>query len=87
MTDAFLDEVPHILQRFTQRQQQREAEQKLAQLLLASGEAVTSTSTMAAHATAAGDPHRLRGIPAIGYSVPGAIPGSNPLAALLTKHR
>lgn len=36
-------------------------------------------------ATAAGDERKLRGIPAIGRGVAGAIPDTNPLAAVLAK--
>jgi hypothetical protein len=32
-----------------------------------------------------GDPLRLRGIPAVGHGVSGAIPGTHPLGALLAK--
>ncbi len=38
-------------------------------------------------ATAGGDKRRLRGIPVLANGVGSAIPGTNPLAALLTKER
>ena len=41
----------------------------------------------AAGQTAAGDGRRLRGIPAVSRHTSGAIPWTNPLAALLAKQR
>ncbi len=38
-------------------------------------------------ATAAGDERRLRGIPALARGVGSAIPGTNPLQALIAKER
>ncbi len=43
--------------------------------------------TSAAGATAAGDPARLRGLPAVSRGTSGAIAGTDPLRALLSKER
>ena len=40
-----------------------------------------------AGATAGGDGRRLRGIPAVSRGTSGAIPGTNPMHALLAKER
>jgi hypothetical protein len=80
-----MSDMHHILPRFTRYQQQREDEQKVARVILESGNTVDSTTTMAARATAAGDSRRLRGIPCVARSVGGVSPGSDPVAALLRK--
>ena len=59
-------------------QQRRTLERILAEI----GDEETAT---AAGATAAGDPRRLRGIPAVGRGTSGAVFGSDPLRALLAK--
>jgi hypothetical protein len=41
------------------------------------------STTTTAGGTAAGDPRRLRGLPAIGRNVSGAIPGTDPVAEAL----
>lgn len=46
-------------------------------------QAVTVEEAKPPPATAAGDPRRLRGLPAIGYGVGGAIPGTRPDTAVL----
>lgn len=62
-----------------------EDERKLARILLETGEeAPPATVTKA---TLSGDTRRLRGIPAIGYGVGGATPGTNPEQAALRNIR
>jgi hypothetical protein len=50
-------------------------------------EAVAEAETVVAVASGAagGDARQLRGIPAVGQSVSGAVPGSDPEAALMAK--
>jgi hypothetical protein len=62
-----------------------EDERKLARILLETGEEAPPLNS--AGATAAGDPARLRGLPAIGRGCAGAVRGTNPLAALLASAR
>ncbi len=64
--------------------ERREDERKLANILLETGEPLP-TST--AGATGPGDWERLRGLPAIGRGVSGAVRGSDPMRALLSKER
>jgi hypothetical protein len=52
----------------------RNLEQQQARIILETGEDEPATNK----ATAAGDSRKLRGIPAIGYGVTGAIPGTRP---------
>lgn len=52
-----------------------EDEAKLARILVEVGEPAPQT---VGHATAGGDERRLRGIPAIGRGVAGAVPGTAP---------
>jgi hypothetical protein len=60
------------LPRFTPPQ---DFQAKLARILIEVGEPAPDTPT---HATAGGDERKLRGIPAIGRGVAGAIPGTAP---------
>lgn len=60
-------------------------QQKLARILLETGEPAPPTTVT--KATLSGDTRRLRGIPAIGYGVAGASPGTNPLTELLRNIR
>ena len=56
----------------------------LARILLEVGEPTPERLTSSA---AGGDTSRLRGLPAIGRGVSGAVPGSDPLKALLAKEK
>jgi hypothetical protein len=77
-------DVPRLLPRFY-RFQQREEERKLARILLESGgEDPPATNGKPLTRSADGhDPERLRGLPAIGRNVSGAIRGTDPVGALL----
>jgi hypothetical protein len=66
-----------ILPRFYRTQEAADDHAKITRNLIESGEMAPDTLTSAG-ATAAGDERRLRGIPAIGRGVAGAIPGSSP---------
>lgn len=46
---------------------------------------VTSSTRQKSGSTLAGDERRLRGLPAVGRGVEGAVAGTNPLGALLAK--
>jgi hypothetical protein len=74
-----------VLPRFREREQHAEDLRKLASILIEVGEEAPAASS--ASATAAGDPARLRGLPAIGRNVTGATVDTNPLGALLAKER
>jgi hypothetical protein len=76
--------VPQPLPRAYRRQLQAEDLQKVARIVAEIDEAAIQS---AAGATSGGDEARLRGLPAIGRNVAGAIPGANPLRALLAKER
>lgn len=64
-----------ILPRFDAHNQRIQDEQKLARILVEVGEPAPQAI---GHATAGGDERRLRGIPAIGRGVAGAVPGTAP---------
>lgn len=50
-------------------------------------QAITTTNTpITHHRSAEGDTQRLRGIPAIGKGVEGAIPGTRPDTSRITRH-
>ena len=63
-----------ILGRYTRHTQALEDSQKIAKILLEVGEPLPVNT----HATAGGDERKLRGIPAIGRGVSGAVPGTAP---------
>jgi hypothetical protein len=66
----------HLLRRgLDQRKLEVEQERKLAKIALESGAEVSKLPT---RATAAGDPRRVRGTPAVGPNVDGAIEGTRP---------
>ena len=73
-----------LLPRFTNTR--RRDEQQIAKILLESGEELPVAKTFFG-ATLPGDARRLRGIPCVARSVAGAIPGTNPLAALMRSVR
>ncbi len=75
--------VPLPLPRAFRRQLMAEDAAKLELILAELGEHEEPAS--AAGATAAGDARRLRGVPAVGRGVPGAIPGTNPVGAVLAR--
>lgn len=62
--------------RYRYTDQHLEDERKIARILLETGEAAPVQTV--ARATLGGDERRLRGIPAIGRGVSGAIPGTRP---------
>jgi hypothetical protein len=77
--------VPRPLPRFELALQRRADEQKLARILIETGEDAPPETL--ARATLAGDGRRLRGIPAVSRGTSGAIAGTDPLRALLAKER
>lgn len=68
-----------IIRHHRERTQQRQAFERLLEEAEQAPE-LDSKRRSRAGSTAAGDPDRLRGIPAVGRSVAGAIPGSSPHA-------
>lgn len=64
------------------QQEAAELERQVARIALEAGGELQHGA-----ATAAGDPRRLRGIPAIGYGVSGALAGSQPERAALKERR
>lgn len=73
--------VPQHLPRFLAEVERYEDQCKLARILVEAGPAPKA----AAGVTSGGDERRLRGLPAIGRGVSGALEGSDPLKALLAK--
>lgn len=69
------------LPRFDAVRERVEDEQKLAAILLETGE--EAPPKRVAGARSGGDERALRGLPAIGRGVGGAIPGTDPVQALL----
>lgn len=65
----------HTLPRFHAHYQHIDDQRKLARILLETGE---PAPIRVGHATAGGDERRLRGIPAIGRGVAGAINRTSP---------
>ena len=83
---AYARPVPEILPRFYVRQQQAEAERKIAKAILEAGDAPDGNGSMPLRRSADGhDPARLRGLPAIGRNVSGARVDADPVRALLSK--
>lgn len=73
-----------ILRRFNADLERMEDERKIARIILDIGEApATSKAKRTGNRSAEGDPRRLRGIPAIGRSVSGVAPGTDPVTELL----
>lgn len=64
----------NILRRYHAHAERIQDEQKLARILLETGDHAPTIG----HATAGGDERKLRGIPAIARGVAGAIPGTSP---------
>ena len=56
----------------------RHRDQQIARIIQNNTEPTTEPIRAATRATLPGDSRRLRGIPAIGYGVTGAIPGTTP---------
>jgi hypothetical protein len=78
--------VARILPRFDAELERIEDERRLGRLLLETGEAAPPKTT--AGASNGGDWERLRGLPAIGRGVSGAVRGSDPLGEVLRReHR
>jgi hypothetical protein len=78
-------DVTQHLPRFARKLQQIEDDRKLAKILLETGEAAPPPTKGASNG---GDWERLRGLPAIGLGVSGAIRGSDPLGEVLRReHR
>ena len=78
--------MPQHLPRFHAQHQRIDDERKLGRILLETGEAAPPKVT--AGSTAGGDSERLRGLPAIGRGVSGAIRGSDPLGEVIRReHR
>jgi hypothetical protein len=75
--------VPQQLPRFVAALQRREDDRKLMAILLETGEALPVVQ--AAGSTSGGDEQRLRGLPAIGRGVSGAIRGTDPLGEVIRR--
>jgi len=73
-----------LLPRAYRRQEQSSDTEKVDRILREVGDEQPAT---AAGATAAGDERRLRGIPAVGRGVSGAISSTDPVRALLAKEQ
>ena len=76
--------MPQPLPRAFRARQQAEDAAKLEKILKQTAEPEPSST---AGATAAGDAARLRGIPAVGRGTSGAVRGTDPARALLSKQR
>jgi len=80
--------VPQRLPRFYLHQQKAEDLRKLARILLETGaslDELQGKTWKPVNGAGGAEPARLRGLPAIGRNVSGAIPGTDPLRALLAK--
>jgi hypothetical protein len=74
--------VPQRLPRFYAYLQKIEDEKRLAEIILESGGEETEAPKLTRSADGH-DPSRLRGLPAVGRNVTGAIRGTDPLRALI----
>ena len=77
--------MPQPLPRAFRLQLQALDSEKVARIVAEAGELEELASV--AGATAAGDAARLRGLPAVSRHTSGAVAGSDPLRALLSKER
>lgn len=78
--------MPPLLPRFDRWQERVEDERQLAKVLLETGEAAPPRNGKPLTRSADGhDPARLRGLPAVGRNVAGAIRNTDPVQALLRK--
>jgi len=77
--------VPQRLPRFDSAREEAAWRNKLARILLEAGEPEAPHGVKTGSDVGGGDPARLRGLPAIGRNVAGAIPGTDPLRALIAK--
>jgi hypothetical protein len=76
------------LPRYLDAELQRiEFQRKLARILLETGVELPAATAKPINGAGGGEPARLRGLPAIGRNVSGAIPGTDPVRALLAKER
>jgi hypothetical protein len=78
--------VAQCLPRSHVRQERAAFEHELAKILFETG-AELPKNAKPVNGAGGGEPARLRGSPAIGRNVSGAIPGTDPLNALLAKER
>ena len=76
--------MPQPLPRLQAELERRLDAQKLTRILLEVGEAIPDVDPSA---TAPGDGRRLRGLPAVAKGSSGAVPGTDPLRALIAKER
>ncbi len=83
--------VPPLLPRFLQAQQAIEDERRLARIILETGALPeVDDSKASSRLTRGADGHdwrRRRGLPMVGKGISGAMPGTNPLGALIAKER
>ena len=77
--------MPQRLPRFDSAQAEAAWRDKLARILLEAGEAEEPNGAKPGSDVGGGDPARLRGLPAIGRNVAGAMSGTDPLRALIAK--
>lgn len=77
--------MPQRLPRFDSARDEAAWRDKLARILLEAGEDDSPNGAKPGSDVGGGDPARLRGLPAIGRNVAGAIPGTDPLRALIAK--
>ncbi len=81
-----------LLPRFLQAAQAIEDERKLAKIILETGSSPDEVddSKPSSRLTRGADGHewrRRRGLPMVGKGISGAMPGTNPLGALIAKER
>ncbi len=84
--------MPPLLPRFLQATQAIEDERKLAKIILETGGLPDEVddSKPSSRLTRGADGHewrRRRGLPMVGKGISGAMPGTNPLGALIAKER
>lgn len=79
---VYVRAVPQPLPRSYRRQEQERDAAKVARIV---AYVEATEPPRAERATAAGDSRRLRGMPTVGRGTSGAIPGTNPVGALLAR--
>ena len=81
--------MPQRLPRYLAAEGRADDLRKLAKILLETGAALDAVEPewKPVNGAGGGEPARLRGLPAFGSNVTGAIPGTNPVAAPLAKER
>jgi hypothetical protein len=83
--EEYAHPVPGLLPRFFARQQERDDLRRIGRILEETGELPDDALPLLRRSADGHDPSRLRGLPAIGRNVTGAIQDTDPLGALLRK--